>query len=58
MEKIAIVVKGGMVQDVYGTPNLYQTEVEIIDLDTTDPNEEQASQDRLQVVQQYLCKLR
>lgn len=58
MEKIAIVVKGGMVQDVYGTPNLYQTEVEIIDLDTTDPDEEQAFQDRLRVVQQYLCKLR
>lgn len=58
MEKIAVVVKGGMVQDVYATPNLYQTEVEIIDLDTTDPDEERASQNRLQVVQQYLCKLR
>lgn len=58
MEKIAIVVKGGMVQDVYGTPKLYQTEVEIIDLDTTDLDEERVSQDRLQVVQQYLCKLR
>lgn len=58
MEKIAVVVKGGMVQDVYATPNLYQTEVEIIDLDTTDPDEERVSQDRLQVVQQYLCKLR
>lgn len=58
MEKIAVVVKGGMVQDVYTTPNLYQTEVEIIDLDTTDPDEERASKDRLQVVQQYLCKLR
>lgn len=57
MEKIAIVVKGGMVQDVYGTPKLYQTDVEIIDLDTTDPDEERVSLDRLQVVQQYLCKL-
>lgn len=58
MEKIAIVVKGGMVQDVYGTPKLYQAEIEIIDLDTTDPDEERTSQNRLQVVQQYLCKLR
>lgn len=58
MEKIAVVIKGGMVQDVYGTPNLYQTDVEIIDLDTTDTDEEQASQNRLQVVLQYLCKLR
>lgn len=57
MEKIAIVVKDGMVQDVYGTPNLYQTDVEIIDLDTTDPDEEGVYLDRLQMVQKYLCKL-
>lgn len=57
MEKIAIVVKGGIVQDVYGTSNLYQTDVEIIDLDTTDPDEEGVYLDRLQTVQKYLCKL-
>ncbi len=57
MEKIVIVVKGGMVQDVYGTSNLFQSDVEIIDLDATDPDEERASLDRLQNVEQYLCKL-
>lgn len=57
MEKIVIIVKGGMVQDVYGTPNLSQSDVEIIDLDTTDPDEERVSLDRLQIVEQYLCKL-
>lgn len=57
MEKIVIVVKGGMVQDVYGTLELYQSDVEIIDLDTTDLEEERVSLDRLRVVEQYLCKL-
>lgn len=57
MEKIVIVVKGGMVQNIYSTPKLLQSEVEIIDLDTTDADEERISLDRLQVVEQYLCKL-
>ena len=57
MEKILIVVKGGIVQDVYGTPDLYQTDVEIIDLDTTDSDEESVYLDRLQTLQQHLCKL-
>lgn len=57
MEKIAIVVKNGMIKDVYGTPDLYQADVEIIDLDTADPDEENTYLDRLQMLQQYLRKL-
>ena len=57
MEKIVIVVKGGMVQNIYGTPNLIQSDVEVIDLDTTDADEERFFLDRLQAVEQYLCKL-
>ena len=56
MEKIVIVVKGGMVQTVYGNcPNRY--DVEILDLDTTDPDEECVSSDRLQVIEQHLSKI-
>lgn len=57
MEKIVIVVKGGIIQDVYGTPDMYQTDVEIINLDTTDPDEESVYLDRLQTLHQHLCKL-
>lgn len=57
MEKIVIIVKGGIIQDVYGTPDMYQTDVEIIDHDTTDPDEESVYLDRLQTLQQHLCKL-
>ncbi len=57
MEKIVIVVKGGMVQNIYGTPNLIQSDVEVIDLDTTDADEERFFLDQLQTVEQYLCKL-
>ena len=56
MDKIAVVIKGGMVCDIYGSsPN--RTEVEIIDLDTTNPDEERVLRERLQVVQQYLAKI-
>lgn len=59
MDKIAIVVKGGMVQEVYGTSSLYQTDIEIIDLDLdgATPEVEQDTLDRLQTVEQHLCKL-
>lgn len=57
MEKIAIVVRGGMIEKVYCTPALHQTDVEIIDLDTTIPDEEQAALNRLQEVQQFLYEL-
>ena len=56
MDKIAVVIKDGMVSDVYGN-NPNRMDVEIIDLDTTDPDEERVLRDRLQVVQQYLTKI-
>ena len=59
MDKIAIVVKGGMVQEVYGTSSLYQTDIAIIDLDLDGaaPEVEQDTLGRLQTVGQHLCKL-
>lgn len=59
MDKIAIVVKGGMVQEVYGSNSLYQTDIEIIDLDLdgASPEVEQDTLERLQVAEQHLCKL-
>ena len=59
MDKIAIVVKGGMVQEVYGTSSLYQTDIEIIDLDFDGaaPEVEQNTLERLRTVEQHLCKL-
>lgn len=58
MDKIAIVVKGGMVQEVYGTSNLYQTDIEIIDLDLDGAASEVEADtlERLQSVEQHLCK--
>lgn len=56
MEKLVVVVKDGMVQEVYGPcPDKY--DVEILDLDTTDPDAEQGLWERLQIVQQYLSKI-
>ncbi len=59
MDKIAIVVKGGMVQEVYGSSSLYQTVIEIIDLDLdgTAPEVEKDTYERLQAAEQYLYKL-
>lgn len=56
MDKIIIVVEKGMVQSVYGT-HPYQTDIEILDFDCTDPDEEQYARDRLQTVEQNLCKI-
>lgn len=56
VDKIVIVVEKGMVQSVYGSQP-YQTEIEILDLDCTDPDFEQYLQDRKQAVEQYLCKI-
>ncbi len=59
MDKIAIVVKGGMVQEVYGSSSLYQTVIEIIDLDLdgTAPEVEKDTYERLQAAEQHLYKL-
>ena len=56
MEKVVIVVKDGMVQSVYGKKP-YNYDVEILDLDTRNPDEECIYLDRLQVIKQYLCKI-
>ena len=56
MDKIVIVVEKGMVQSVYGT-HPCQTDIEILDLDCTDPEFEHILQDRLQEVEQVLCKI-
>ena len=58
MDKIVIVVKKGMVQNVYGPcPNKF--DVEIIDLDCngSDPNAEYEAMERLKAVRQCLYKL-
>lgn len=57
MEKVAIVVRGGMVTDVYCSPALHQTDVEIIDFDTTVPDEELEALNRLREIEQYSCKI-
>lgn len=56
MDKIVIVVEKGMVQSVYGT-HPYQTDIEILDLDCRDPEFEHILRDRLQEVEQVLCKI-
>lgn len=56
MDKIVIVVEKGMVQSVYGT-HPYQTDIEILDLDCTDPDAELLVHERQQIVEQNLCKI-
>ena len=56
MDKIVIVVEKGMVQSVYGT-HPCQTNIEILDPDCTDPEFAHILQDRLQEVEQVLCKI-
>ena len=55
MEKIVIVVHGGMVEDVFAEqPN--QFDVEILDFDTQDLDELHANEERLRTVEQYLIR--
>ena len=56
MNKIVIIVEKGMVQSVYGSQP-YQTEIEILDLDCTNPELEQSLRERQTTVEQFLCKL-
>lgn len=54
-EKIVIVVRGGMVDEVYAkNPNRF--DVEILDFDTQDLDELRANQERLTTVEQNLTK--
>lgn len=59
MNKVAIVIKGGLVESVYGSSSLHLTDIEIIDLDLDGaaPEVEQDTLERLQTVEQHLCKL-
>lgn len=55
MEKIVIVVHGGMVEDVFAEqPN--QFDVEILDFDTQDLDELHANEERLRTVEQFLVR--
>ena len=56
--KVVIVVKDGMVREVFGACP-YKFDVEILDMDFNgaDPDAENAAQDRLQTVRQYLSKI-
>ena len=58
MDKVVIVVKDGMIQDVYGSsPD--QFDVEIIDMDFNELDEdmERIVLEGLKTVQKYLCKI-
>ena len=57
-DKVVIVVKDGMVREVFGA-RPYKFDVEILDMDFNgaDPDVENAAQDRLQTVRQYLSKI-
>lgn len=57
-DKVVIVVKDGMVWEVFGACP-YKFDVEILDMDFNgaDPDAENAAQDRLQTVRQYLSKI-
>lgn len=57
MTKIVIVVEEGMVRSVYGTVPPGQIDIEVLDMDTTDPDEQQVLDERLEVVQQHLTNL-
>lgn len=58
MEKIVVVVKGGMVQDVYGPcPHKFDVEVIDLDLDGAELAAVEAAEERLQTVEQFLCKI-
>ena len=56
MDKLVIVVKGGIVHSVYGSCPC-QFEVEVIDLDQTDADALDAAESRLNTVQQHLCEM-
>lgn len=58
MDKIVVVVKGGMVQSVYGScPHKFDVEVIDLDLDLAAPSVVETEEARLQTVEQYLCKI-
>lgn len=56
MTEVAVIVKGGMVQAVYGSDPI-GIDVEILNLDTLDPEEEQVRLEHLKDIEQELCKI-
>lgn len=57
MEKIVIVVRDGRVESIYGTAPPNEIDIEILDMDTTNPDEESVLSDRLSTVCQHLTNL-
>lgn len=58
MDEIIIVVKGGMVQNVFGPcPNKFDIEVIDLDLDGAESAVIEAAEERLRTVEQFLCKI-
>lgn len=57
METIVIVVREGRVESVYGSLLKNQIDIEILDMDTTDPEEEKVLTDRLNSVCRYFKNL-
>ncbi len=56
MTEVAVIVKDGMVQAVYSSEPT-ELDVEILDLDTLDPEEEQMRLERLKDIEQELCQI-
>ena len=55
MDKIVIVVKKGMVQNVYGPcPNKFDVEIIDLDLEREAPAVAEEAEARVQIIEQYL----
>ena len=57
MQIFVIVVKEGMVTSVYGCAPPGQIDIEVLDIDTTDPDMLAILDARLEVVRQHLTNL-
>lgn len=58
MEKIVVVIKNGMVQNVYAQhPSKYDVEIIDLDLENESPEMVDIAEERLQSVESNLCKI-
>lgn len=57
MNKLVIVVEDGMVQAIYGSVQLSPIDIEVLDMDTQDPDELVILDERLGTVRQHLPNL-
>ena len=58
MDKIVIVVKGGMIQEVYGPrPNAFEIEIIDLDIDYAGPKALRQAERRLRKARQHLCRM-